>query len=364
MIADAAPVRFSLRARCGLLVAGIGIAAILIEAMLRVLWINPWAGVRPEHVVTVRMHPRGVVREIKRAAIAPETPSVRFRTDDRAYILPNHQFERPELTIAFLGGSTTECSLVQEPLRFPALVSGELAKRGRHVNTLNAGRSGNTLHDSFLVFINHVVEDRPDAVVVMHTANDIGVLDAAGSYETREGAPLGLGVVGRYVLQIASARSSMAGLIREFVAAPRLTPPPAAFTPDTERVDDRVRALALGPYRSRLIAFVRTARAFGIGPILMTEPLASMRTALSPDWTDVGRQELFNDVVRTVAREESAPLIDLARLVSRVPGWEEPMTVFYDGVHVTDAGSRVYAELIAEALDPIVGHLREQRSSP
>ena len=340
--------------RLCLLGIGLIVAIGLAEAMLRLLWANPWAGIETERMVTLRLHPRSIDRTLDRAPIAPTDRRVRFRTDDRSYVMPSRRFDAPDATVAFMGGSTTEASLVQEPLRFPALVSTLLESRGLRINALNAGRSGSTLHDSFVVFVNHVVEDRPTAVVVMHATNDVGVLLRGGSYAAREGASLGLSGVGRYFLQAASSKLWLAGALRGAAAAPQLAPAPAAFPFDDAKADERLRRLAFDPYRNRLRAFVRTARAFDVIPVLMTEPLASVRNAFTPDWASVGHQDLFNGVIREVAREEGVPLVDLARLVADQPGWDVPMTVFYDGVHVTDAGSRLYARFIADVLETIL----------
>jgi lysophospholipase L1-like esterase len=87
----------------------------------------------------------------------------------------------------------------------------------------------------------------------------------------------------------------------------------------------------------------------------MTQPLANIRTAFTPDWVDPRNQEVFNHIIRTVGAEEGAVVIDLVRhLVENVENWKQPMKIFYDGVHVTDRGSEVYAEYIAERLDGAV----------
>ena len=109
------------------------------------------------------------------------------------------------------------------------------------------------------------------------------------------------------------------------------------------------------PFRGRLRAFVRVCRAVGVVPVLMTEPQAIRRTVLTPEWADKGNQDIFNDVIRGVARDESSPLIDLAAdLQSFHPGWDRSLDLLYDGVHVTDAGSRFYAERIVATLDPML----------
>jgi lysophospholipase L1-like esterase len=104
-------------------------------------------------------------------------------------------------------------------------------------------------------------------------------------------------------------------------------------------------------YEKRLRAFVRLSRAFGIEPVLMTQPLATIRNGFTPDWVEPRNQEVFNQLMRTVGAEEGAVVIDLARyLVEHVEGWNDPLKLFYDGVHVTDRGSEVYAGYIAERL--------------
>ena len=66
---------------------------------------------------------------------------------------------------------------------------------------------------------------------------------------------------------------------------------------------------------------------------------------------DPRNQEIFNGIVRTVAAEEDVVIIDLARHVAEnVEGWNEPMKIFYDGIHVTELGSRTYAEHIVDRL--------------
>jgi hypothetical protein len=72
------------------------------------------------------------------------------------------------------------------------------------VNTLNAGRSGNTLHDSINILLNHVIDDRPNIAVLMHATNDIGVLIRDGNYRSRMGRPVSIADFGKWSLQMAS----------------------------------------------------------------------------------------------------------------------------------------------------------------
>jgi lysophospholipase L1-like esterase len=222
-------------------------------------------------------------------------------------------------------------------------VSTLLARRGVQVNTLNAGRAGNTIHDALNVLLNHVVMDRPDLVVLMEATNDIGVQVAdADSYRSRMEQPLGVGIGARALLHTASTLSPLAALVRKGIAAP-FRPAPGGFREPPHR-----RTPPPEGYEARLRAFLGIARGFGIVPVLMTQPLATMRNAMTPEWADQTAQDVYNDVVRRVARSEQVALIDLANhIANAVPAWNEPNRIFYDGMHVNDAGAAVYAEFIS-----------------
>jgi lysophospholipase L1-like esterase len=331
------------------------VALLLLEVALRVVWDNPYARELPDRVLALSMQHAHANLPIDRSVIDPEQPTVRLRTNDRSYIEPAAVHDSPEATIVFLGGSTTECSVVSEPLRFPARVGALLTERGVATNALNAGRSGNTLHDSLNVLLNHVVHDAPDVVVLMHATNDVGVLSRGGGYRGRSGTPVDGSALARWSLQILSSRSSLLGVARN-LARPRLQPDAGGGpTQAPVRNDASGPRVDPAPFVARLRTFVRAARAFGIEPVLMTQPLSSSRNELTPEWADPGNQDVFNEQIRRVAREEDALLVDLVRHVQEtVPGWNEPGRLFYDGMHVNDRGSEVYARHIADRLEPLV----------
>lgn len=332
--------------RLALALGSLAVSLLLAEGLLRLFWTNPYRDEVPNHVVPLAIHHPGKALPVDLGALDPEHPVGLLETDARGYLLPAHRFEDPDAIVLFLGGSTTECSAVRAEERFPAVVSRALERSGLRVDVLNAGKSGNTTHDAVNVLLNWSVEDRPTVAVLMEAANDIGVLREDGSYRSRAGRPLGAGIAATWLFQTASSASSVVGALRNWatVSAPRArdaeTPPPAQPEP-----------LATEPYASRLRAFIGLCRAFGIRPVLMTQPLTHVRTELTPEWTSFDDQERFNEVVRRVAAEQDVVLIDLVRhLAQDIEGWEEPMKIFYDGIHVTQAGSRIYGEYIAARL--------------
>jgi lysophospholipase L1-like esterase len=314
------------------------------ELVLRLLWHNPFAHESPDLVLTLRAQHRSVDRTFDRRALHLEPPQIQFRTDARGFIEPTQRLPDPEFTLAFQGGSTTECLVVEENLRWPNQVGVQLEPRGFRVNTLNAGMSGNTAHDSLVNLLQLVVPARPDVVLLMNAINDAGLLAEGGEYQQRAPQPDGWRAGLRWTLGSLSAHSSIMGLVRRSLFERRLmaragdTPNALPGQPDPT------------PYAARVRAWVRTVRAFGAEPVLITEPLSSLRNELTPPWTDAGALAVFNERVRAVGREEGAAVIDLAALVQKEPDFQHPEKIYYDGMHVNDDGARIYGRLVAEQL--------------
>jgi len=328
------------------------------ELLLRALWRNPFRRESPELVLTLRAQHANSDREFDRSALHLDPPRIRFRTDAHGFIEPVERIPDPELRLAVQGGSTTECLVVQEELRWPNQVAVQLEPLGFRVNVWNAGLSGNTAHDSLVNLIEIVAPLHPDAVLLMNAINDAGLL-ADGGYALRAPLPDGWRAGGRFLLQKLSADSSIMGLVRRSLAFEKQVihrsgeePMAYAHTPDPE------------PYAARLRSWVRTARAFGIEPVLVTEPLSTLRNELTPPWTDAGALAVFNARVRAVGSEEGAAVIDLAALVQAQPEFQEPAKFFYDGMHVNDDGARIYGRLVAtELAREVLPKLRAARAS-
>jgi lysophospholipase L1-like esterase len=318
------------------------------EIFLRLSWHNPYRNELPDLWVPVRVHHPHKDWVIDRSSLGMEPRKVTLRTDERGYILPHVVDEDPALTVAFLGGSTTACVAVQEDLRFPALTASLLTRRGIPTRALNAARPGGALHDSVNLLLNHVVVDDPDVVVLMHATNDIGFLSRPSGYAFRMSKPVRFGDLGRWGIQMVSGHSYLTAFGRQ-IATHR---PPGSDTAGAVRKNDPSRPpIDRAPFEARLRAYVGLAEAFGIVPVLMTQPLSTSATALTPDWADAGNQDRFNASIRSVARETGTLLIDLVASLQEIDGWDDAGRYFYDGMHVTDDGSRLYAGLIAEALE-------------
>jgi len=318
------------------------------ELLLRVATDNPYANETTDYVVKIEAHHAFRDLRVDRSTVDPEHPYTRLRTNARSYIEPSAQYADPQATVAFFGGSTTQNAAVREELRFPALVSTLLAERGLRISTLNAGRNGISANDSINLLFNHVVFDEPDVAVMMHAFNDIGRLAGHGEYRPRVGGHLDASIVTRWLSQTLSKHSALFGALRGWATASQAAAP-AGLKREGKPADSK--PLPTHEYVARLESFIGICRAFDIVPVLMTQPVINVRTPLTPDWSDPKNQEIFNHLIREVGREQGVVVIDLVRyLFEEVEGWNEPMVVFYDGVHVTDHGSQVFARHIADRL--------------
>jgi len=94
----------------------------------------------------------------------------------------------------------------------------------------------------------------------------------------------------------------------------------------------------------------------------MTQPVTGMSNELTPAWGNAGAQDRFNAVIREVGQQNDVLVVDLCNhLKENVPDWDKPMHLFYDGVHVTDKGSEVYADHIADRLLPLIEEIGRQK---
>ena len=352
---DQPAVRKPARLRLKLAMLGLSVLTFLLlaELGLRIFWHNPYTHDDPDHLILLRISTPGRHFILNRSLLSKDPAIIHFRVNERGYIYPVHQFDNPDATIAFLGGSTTELFNVDEPLRFPAYISTLLAKRGLKVNTLNGGRSLTTIHDALNILINHLIDDRPDVVVFMEAVSDIGVLGRDGSYRRNMDLPPSFSPIITWTMQKASSLSYFLGAIRAAatiqLAPANIVPAGNAFIPLIQK------PVPVEEFAKRLRAFVRASKAFGITPVLMTQPLANLRNNLTPDWVDATQQYVFNDATRQVGREEDVLVIDLARhVIESVPDRETPLAYFVDGIHVTDRGSKDEAAYIAQRLSETI----------
>lgn len=332
-----------MRAKLFIMIISVSIVITAIEVILRVAWINPYKGTSADKILKLKLHNNNLNKTFNRSLVDKVVPEISFRTDDRGYIKPSFRFDDPDFTVVFMGGSTTECAAVQEKKRFPYLVSKYIEAKGLKVNTLNTARSGGTLHDSINMLFNYVVLDHCDMIVLMHAVNDIAVISKDKSYSSRMGHDISLIDIVRYSSQLMSVHSSLCGFLRQKVRKPNFSPI------DYPELKGEKCEIDSSPFISRIIIFIEMCRAFGIIPVLVTQPLnMNLRNELTPRWANESCQKLFNDRIRNVSKNKNVYLIDLSSFITKKAFDNlELKNIFYDGMHVTDYGSKIYAKYIS-----------------
>ncbi len=296
---------------------------------------------------------------------------VTIRVDDEGFLMPSRIHQQPDLVLAFLGGSTTECRAVPEENRFPYLAGRCLeAKLNAKVNSLNAARSGNNSLHSLNILLHKLMPLQPDFVLMMHNINDLITLLYETTYWNKNPSR-------RVIVEL---RPTLTGHVRGFfqilrehtiphlyLAVKRLGPAKGA-EPDIDefrhvrgrQVEVR-ESFLLGETRSNLQSFLDLCRARGITPVLLTQA-NRFQADLDPEtWQEVrvieaqgisyekfqGLYASFNQAIRDVGAANQAAVIDLAREIPPEAKY------LHDPVHLTERGSKMAADIICRRLEPL-----------
>lgn len=267
--------------------------------------------------------------------------SYRFSVDENGFVYPSKIHEKPDLTLAFLGGSTTECENVEEYLRFPYLAGKLISEQtGKKVNSYNVGKSGNNSIHSVNNLLNKVVPLKPDYVIWMENINDLSTLLYEATFWNHNKTRSNLGC-------FTKKTSSLRNHNNEW-----------SISPHRSKISDpNHRELVKAEYRKIIQIFIANVRAIGAKPILMTQfnriekdknftvPNAS-DSEFSKSYQSLYRE--FNQIIREVATQQKVPLIDLAAKIAA----EEKL--IYDVVHLTNSGSEMAAKIIALEFNKIL----------
>ncbi len=309
-----------------------------------------------------------------------------FRTDSEGFIEPALIHQHPDLTLVFLGGSTTACYYVDEDKRFPALVGRLLEKDTKlKVNSCNSGVGGNFSLHSLDILLNKVIPLKPDLVIMMHNINDLAVLMYAKSYWSKDFKKGHTSPIVELHPKIIDTRLLVDYLIPNLYLELKsmekwlrhtLRPKKAASQEDELR-DFRGKKITLDQnflvqeFKMNEQLFINICRARNITPVLMTmenrlkenpDPLIMQLTKPLEKDQGISYQEYkeifdrFNQAIREVGAANRVLVIDLAR---KVPQEKE---YIYDLVHFTTRGSELAARVIKEALQQQLPSLKPGRN--
>jgi hypothetical protein len=307
-----------------------------------------------------------------------------LRIDKDGFIMPSRKYADPDISLVFLGASTTECRFLDEEQRFPCLAGALLEKKlGIKVNSYNAARSGNHSLHSLDILLNKVLPLNPQIVVMMHNINDLVILVYEKSYWNHNSSRSVIidtnnEIVSnfikimrdRYIPNLSAALHHLEKSIRSLWKSDRKGD---NFTGRRDEFAEvRGKKLVINKaeltrqFEMNLQSFIYLCQARNIVPVLMTmasrlkeQPDKVIADAIRETGLDYGEFkglfDSFNDSIRQKAAENNIMLIDLAK---EIPPERE---YFYDVVHHNPKGSAKAAEVISGQLQPLVQQLAAKK---
>lgn len=269
---------------------------------------------------------------------------------------PEIEREKPADTyrIAFLGGSTTfNFEVSGNANTWPALVVSSLNTPGekRRFDFINAGVPGYSVGRSRERFEQLVKSFQPDLVVVYHASNDLSGISRSAARKAGV-----LGDWGDQSLSWVSSWSLLAFLVEKNIQF--ILRQQNIITSDKLKIDPDTLA---EPFGRELRNLVRSVKNSGAEVALVTfstrlrhgmsasERKSAAATSLyympymTPN-TLLESFDAYNRVIRAVAKEENAVLIEAA---TAIPGDDRHFT---DSVHFNDRGSAVMADIVSKSL--------------
>lgn len=319
----------------------------------------------PADASVYQPHPRYGKRP--RAGLVLEAGGKTLRINQQGFRGPDLVAPSGEapLRIACVGDSVVFGRYIDDDALFTARLAVLLEERlGREVEVINAGVPGYSLDTTFAVLREEIAPLEPDAVVVAQVVNDLNgrCLEVFAPSGSESSGPAGFdGYVGRWLGTWRDRHVLLQSLVRK-----NLTPWVAPLSAGSQRRDDVPEDFAR-PYQRKLTELVEWAKrrdlpvvlctawkAFGddqapeqqfqaASGMLLNNPYLSLRGALAA-------YDAFNEAVRTVAREHSVVLVDMAAVIPTEGEY------FRDTVHLTARGHALAAEALAEAIAPRLDH--------
>lgn len=277
----------------------------------------------------------------------------------------------PAVSLLTIGGSTTECRLLSDDETWPAVLAQRLAPRVPHLWLNNAGLDGHSTYGHLMLLQQVVAPLHPRYALFLIGVNDVGRDDLNDFDRTMLLEQRGLGA---RVVAASELLSTAQVLLRSLRAAregrghkweldlTRAARRRRELAPDAEATMLGEHRAGVAAYARRVETLIQAARAAGIEPVLITQPalwgdgadaatgiplgtIVSGRSNAAARWRVL---ELYNAATRRAGTEHGVLVIDLAAALPK------DSRLFYDWVHFTADGAQRVADIIQEALVPLL----------
>lgn len=260
-------------------------------------------------------------------------------------------------SIITIGGSTTECSLLDDSKTWTAQLGNKLRRTHSKLWINNAGLDGASTYGHAILLDDYVLKLKPNMVIFLIGINDRGKKDFSkedGNLIDREESFF------RKLIK----KSEVANLINNFYLMYKthkanighnLSSQQVKVTSDKGKViklDSVQLEKTLAPFRADLPAYktrvsdlATKCLKHGIRPVFVTQPLL-----YGGEYWEV--MQLYNKSVIEICKELNIQCIDLANELKKDQDY------FYDDMHYTNIGADSVSAIIYRQIDTIVSKQR------
>lgn len=256
--------------------------------------------------------------------------------------------------IIAVGGSTTECSVLDDEKAWPSQLCQRLRQQYPQVWLNNAGIDGTSLYAHQILLENHLLALKPDMILTL-----VGVNDFAKVYHGDDDGDVFSKTPSRQKIRGLMQKSELFSTLLNVYRMHQATQlglhhnPNQPFNPkyaldSTENV--QLHLAAQDRYSQKLKRYIDTCLAHRIEPVFITQPVFQMEQ--SPGFQFL---RLYNETLHQVAAAHGLLCIDLATALP-----DDPL-YYYDELHYTNPGAAAVAQIIDTALAPL---LQQEINSP
>lgn len=330
-------------ARMSLIFSGLIIGLILVELLLRVYHPIP-TRIKGHDIHLLTNYRRTVNVKIKidqkglDETMVYSTNSIGFRGNE-----PPENFE-DYLTIFTVGGSTTECSLLDDQKTWSSYLNDIISNHKDSVWINNAGIDGASTIGHHRLLTEHLISYKPDVILFLVGINEMWIADYGEELLLNKSREHKLRNIADHSELFSLAWNVYRSAITKKMRAGHHTDKIMKDLSQEEFEEKKIFYIKdQVKYKSRLKQLVSDCLDHNITPILITQPVYNL-TDLHP----YSFVRIYNETTKQVSSEYNIPLIDLASKL------EDETDYYYDPVHFTFIGTRRVAEIITDGLIDIL----------
>jgi lysophospholipase L1-like esterase len=274
------------------------------------------------------------------------------------------------LSILTIGGSTTECIIINEEKTWPTHLSNELAKSFKNLWLNNAGLNGHSTYGHIKLLQDYVIKLKPKVCIFLVGCNDVDRPDLSRSdstvYNENQNLLISLARHSRLINVCLNFYRHHRAKERELVKGEpfRLTGFTPRYISDNLIVESAEKLKAdVERYGTRVRKIIDLCRSADILPVFLTQPcvlgnaiddVTGTNLATFPYRNTNGKLywselTLYNNETKRICDEEKVKVIDLGTMLPKSSKY------FYDLLHYNNEGCRKVSELLAPQLIQYLG---------